>query len=383
MKFIHTSDWHLGRQFHNVSLVDDQRIVLEQLIDYIKTERPDAVVIAGDIYDRAVPPLAAIELLNDAVEKICRDCQTPLIVIPGNHDSAVRLGFASSQMQSSGLYILSEPADYLTPVVLTDREGSETAFYGIPFLDPELARATFSQSFSQHDDIYAFLCEQIKQEISPERSNVLVAHCFVDGAEESDSERPLSIGGADRVNYQHFSGFDYVALGHLHQPQYRGEETVRYSGSLMKYSFSEQHQRKSVTVVEFSEPSQPPQLTVLPLKARRDVRVIEGYFDQILETGKSDPHYDDFIMVRLFDKHAILEPMERLRDVYPNVLHLEKPGMLRDLDEPLIKPELAHNEMDMFRDFFSQIHGDPLSEAQSDVIQQVIKNLRREQEDKQ
>ncbi len=381
MKFIHTSDWHLGRQFHNVSLIDDQRTLLNQLIAYIKAENVDAVIVAGDIYDRAVPPVAAIELLNDVVQQICLECNTPLIMIPGNHDSSIRLGFASSQMQSSGLYILSDPNDFLQPIILEDSDGRETAFYGIPYLDPELAREKFSQPFKQHDDVYACLCKQIKESMSSDRTNVLIAHCFVDGATESESERPLSIGGADRVNYQHFEGFDYVALGHLHQPQYRGEETIRYSGSLMKYSFSEQHQNKSITLIELAKNSACT-LTKLPLDAKHDVRVIEGYFDEILENGKSDLNPDDYIMVRLLDKHAILEPMERLRAVYPNVLHLEKPGMLRDLDEPLSKPKLAHNEIEMFKDFFLQIQGEELSDTQLDVVQQVVKSLRHVSEDK-
>ncbi|MDC0611002.1 exonuclease SbcCD subunit D [Vibrio sp.] len=381
MKFIHTSDWHLGRQFHNISLVDDQRQVLSQLINYIKTEKVDALVIAGDIYDRAVPPTSAIELLNETVQSICGECGIPLICIPGNHDSAVRLGFASNQMEASGLHILSSAQDFNAPVRITDEAGETTCFYGIPYLDPETARDKLNHPFKTHDDIYSFLGEQLREAISTGENNVLIAHCFVDGADESDSERPLSIGGADRVNFQHLTGFDYVALGHLHQPQFRGIETIRYSGSLLKYSFSEQHQNKSVTLVELKA-GEPAQLTKLPLTSSHDVRVIEGYLDDIIQTGMTDANAQDYIMVRLLDSHAILEPMEKLRSVYPNVLHLEKPGMLRELDAPLTKPNAAHNEMDMFADFFSQIQGEELSDEQRQVVKTVIEDLGRNEETK-
>ena len=236
MKFLHTSDWHLGRQFHSVSLLDDQKAVLAQLVEYLRENPVDALIIAGDIYDRSVPPTAAIELMNNFVSQVCDEFKVPIILIPGNHDGAQRLGFGSSQMKGAGLHILSSFEDMCRPVVI-DTDVGEVAFYGMPYNDPEMVRHYFKQSVSTFDDAHKFLADEIKSRFSPKQKNVLISHCFVDGAIESESERPLCIGGSERVSHEHFVDFDYVALGHLHQPQKKGQEFIRYSGSLMKYSF--------------------------------------------------------------------------------------------------------------------------------------------------
>jgi len=249
MKFIHTSDWHIGRQFHNISLLDDQRHVLNQLLEHIETEAVDAVIIAGDIYDRSVPPAAAVELLDEVLNKICVELGIQVILIPGNHDSAERLRFASRQLKQSGLHIMAD-LDRITEPVVVSGVAAKVHFYGIPYNDPETIRNCYEVEVKNHDEAHAFLIEQINAVKSKDHINVLLSHCFIDGAEESDSERPLSIGGADRVSYAPFIDFDYVALGHLHSPQYKGQEHIRYSGSILKYSFSEQHQKKGFTLVE-------------------------------------------------------------------------------------------------------------------------------------
>ena len=195
MKFIHTSDWHIGRQFHNVSLLDDQRHVLEQIVGYLKSEAADALIIAGDIYDRSVPPATAVALLDEFITTICSDMNIPVILIPGNHDSAERLRFGSQQLRSAGLHILGDLKRVTEPVLIT--AGEETvAFYGIPYNDPETVRNLFGANVSSYDDAHTYMVEQIKSVASEERANVLISHCFLDGAEESESERPLSIGGA-------------------------------------------------------------------------------------------------------------------------------------------------------------------------------------------
>ena len=376
MKFLHTSDWHLGRQFHNVSLLEDQKVVLEQIIDYIKENPVDALVIAGDIYDRSVPPTAAIEVLNQFVTRVCGDIQLPIIIIPGNHDGAERLGFGAEQMKSSGLHIVSNFTDMLQPVVIESDIGP-VSFYGMPYNDPELVRHHFKQAVSTYDQAHELLCEHIKQSFKPDSKNVLLSHCFVDGAIESDSERPLSIGGSDRVSHEHFVDFDYVALGHLHQPQKKGHEYIRYSGSLMKYSFSEQHQKKGMTLVELDADGFK-SATHIDLVAPHQMRIIEGELDQIIANGKSDPQNDDYLLVRLMDKHAILNPMEKLRAVYPNVLHLEKPGMLVGVEQQMAAAKLARSEVDMFRDFFAEAQDSELSSQQEQAITDIIKQLNQQ-----
>ncbi|MBY7766320.1 exonuclease SbcCD subunit D [Vibrio fluvialis] len=376
MKFLHTSDWHLGRQFHNVSLLEDQRYVLKQLIDYLKNNAVDAVIVAGDVYDRSVPPTVAIELLDEVVSSICTDLNIPMIMIPGNHDGAKRLGFAAKQMKGAGLHIISDFEQMMTPVVLKSDQAGDVAFYGMPYNDPEQVRHHYQNSVTTHDEAHQFLCECIKAQRDTSQRHVLISHCFVDGAMESDSERPLSIGGSDRVNHEHFADFDYVALGHLHQPQKKGEEHIRYSGSLMKYSFSEQHQKKGMTLVELNDAGFVA-AGHIPLSAPHDMHIIEGELDQLLEQGKTDPSAHDYLLVRLHDKHAILDPMEKLRKVYPNVLHLEKPGMLIGVDQEMGRARLARGEMDMFRDFFLEAKQEPLSEQQESAMAEVIQSLKQ------
>ena len=374
MKFIHTSDWHLGRQFHNVSLLDDQQAVLDQLIQYVEDNPVDAVVVAGDIYDRSVPPTIAIELLNKVVKRICGELNTPMILISGNHDGAERLGFGSEQMKNAGLHIISNFEDMLTPVVIETESAGQVAFYGMPYNDPEQVRFAYQEPVSTHDQAHKLLAEKITDQFQPEQRNVLVSHCFVDGAIESESERPLSIGGSDRVSHEHFLNFDYVALGHLHQPQKKGEEYIRYSGSLMKYSFGEQNQKKGFTLVELDQNGFV-SAEHINLAAPHEMRIVEGELEQVIEQGKTDPKNEDYLLVRLMDKHAILNPMEKLRTVYPNVLHLEKPGMLIGVEQEMAQAKLARSEIDMFRDFFSEAQDGQLSQEQDQAISDIIKQL--------
>ncbi|MDF4588634.1 exonuclease SbcCD subunit D [Vibrio parahaemolyticus] len=374
MKFIHTSDWHLGRQFHNVSLLEDQQAVLEQLIQYIENNPVDAVIVAGDVYDRSVPPTIAIELLNRVVKRICGELNTPMILISGNHDGAERLGFGSEQMKRSGLHIISNFEDMLTPVVIETKAAGHVAFYGMPYNDPEQIRYVYKEPVSTHDEAHKLIAEKITEQFQSEHRNILISHCFVDGAIESESERPLSIGGSDRVSHEHFLNFDYVALGHLHQPQKKGEEYIRYSGSLMKYSFGEQNQKKGFTLVEIGKDGFIG-AEHIELTAPHEMRIVEGELEQILEWGKTDPKNEDYLLVRLMDKHAILNPMEKLRTVYPNVLHLEKPGMLIGVEQEMAQAKLARSEIDMFKDFFAEAQDSELSNEQEQAISDIIKQL--------
>ncbi|HCG6061710.1 TPA: exonuclease SbcCD subunit D [Vibrio parahaemolyticus] len=374
MKFIHTSDWHLGRQFHNVSLLEDQQAVLEQLIQYIENNPVDAVIVAGDVYDRSVPPTIAIELLNRVVKRICGELNTPMILISGNHDGAERLGFGSEQMKRSGLHIISNFEDMLTPVVIETKAAGHVAFYGMPYNDPEQVLYVYKEPVSTHDEAHKLIAKKITEQFQSEHRNILISHCFVDGAIESESERPLSIGGSDRVSHEHFLNFDYVALGHLHQPQKKGEEYIRYSGSLMKYSFGEQNQKKGFTLVEIGKDGFIG-AEHIELTAPHEMRIVEGELEQILEWGKTDPKNEDYLLVRLMDKHAILNPMEKLRTVYPNVLHLEKPGMLIGVEQEMAQAKLARSEIDMFKDFFAEAQDSELSNEQEQAISDIIKQL--------
>jgi len=373
MKFIHTSDWHIGRQFHNVSLLDDQRHVLEQIVEHIKNEAVDAVIIAGDIYDRSVPPAAAVSLLDEVLNTICTDLGVPVILIPGNHDGAERLRFGSNQLSQAGLHIIGNLNQITQPVIL-NKNGCDVSFYGIPYNDPESVRNHFSVDVSSHDEAHQFLVEQINAVKTDTAINVLISHCFIDGAEASESERPLSIGGADRVSVESFKAFDYVALGHLHNPQYKGTEHIRYSGSILKYSFSEQRQQKGVTLVELNDRGVQ-SFTQLPLTPLRDMRILEGDLETLLKHGLTDPNHQDYLLIRLTDQSALLDPMSKLRQVYENVLHIEKTWLQDSGTLQANREKLKRGELEMFQDFFKQISGNDLTTEQQTAIKNIITTI--------
>ncbi|MCL1049508.1 exonuclease SbcCD subunit D [Shewanella abyssi] len=376
MKFIHTSDWHIGRQLHNQSLLDDQRLVLNQIVELAVKHDVDAVVVAGDIYDRSIPPANAVALLDEVVNRLVNELNIALIMIAGNHDGHERLGFASRQMIDSGLHIVGPLTKTITPIEIKGKQGS-ALFYGLPYADPATVRHVFACDVSTHEAAMVKLLEQVHEHDSNGLPKVVISHCFLDGGSGSESERPLSIGGADKVSPALFTPFNYAALGHLHGPQYKGAEHVRYSGSMLKYSFSEQHQKKSVTLVEFDNDGKA-QFELLPLAAMRDVRIIEGELAQLLDIGKTDLNRDDYLMVRLSDKNAILDAMGKLRSVYPNVLHLERTGLMSQNGKvELSRDHIKKGEMDMFSDFFTQVSGDPMTQAQQQAMSTAIEELHK------
>ncbi|SHM08213.1 exonuclease SbcCD subunit D [Vreelandella subglaciescola] len=379
MRLLHTADWHLGRLLHNLSLLDDQRFVLDQLLAIVDREQVDAVLIAGDIYDRSVPPAAAVALLDDVLFALCETRGLPVVMISGNHDGARRLGFGARQLRQSGLHIISELDAAFTPVTLA-AGGVEVDVFGIPYADPEHVRSHFGADVRDFDAAHRYLLERIDEHRDPKRHAVLMSHCFVAGGSASDSERPLSLGGAESVAWAPMRNFDYVALGHLHGPQYRGEAHIRYSGSLLKYSFSEASHNKGVTLVDM-DASGVTNIAHVALTPERNVRVLEGELETIIAEAADDPAPDDYLMVRLTDRHAILDPMGKLRAVYPNVLHLEKPGMLEiHGNARLDRERLGFNALAMFGDFFEQVKGDVMDEAQETAVTELIETLNRDEE---
>ncbi|SIQ88451.1 Exodeoxyribonuclease I subunit D [Shewanella morhuae] len=378
MKFIHTSDWHIGRQLHNQSLLDDQVFVLEQIIALASEHKVDAVIVAGDIYDRSIPPANAVALLDDVLNRLVHGLGLQVIMIAGNHDGHERLGFAAKQMAASGLHIIGPLSVNIHPITLSSLSG-DVVFYPLPYADPATVRHVFECEAASHEMAMDILLEQVRQHDSQGLPKVVIGHCFLDGGSESESERPLSIGGADKISPKLFTEFDYVALGHLHGPQYKGAEHVRYSGSILKYSFSEQHQHKSVTLVELGAQT-PLNIRLLPLTSMRDVRILEGELETLLAQGKTDIKREDYLMVRLLDKHAILDAMGKLRAVYPNVLHLERTGLMAGQQQvALSRDHIKKGEMDMFCDFFSQVSGEPLTQAQQTVMDDLLTKLHNEE----
>ena len=374
VRLLHTSDWHLGRQLHGVSLLEDQRHVLDQIVEAVSTHDVDAVIIAGDVYDRAVPPGEAVTLLGHTLAVLCRDLGKQVVLISGNHDSAERLGFAADLMGSSGLHIVSEISS--TPQPVTLRSGDTLVdVFGLPYAGPLAVRDALKVEVSDHEQAMRVLLEGVERQRKSDRATIIAGHCFVDGGEESDSERPLSIGGADRIPASLFAHFDYVALGHLHRPQRVREPHIRYSGSILKYSFSEVAHTKSVTLVDIDGPGSA-QAQMLPLTPRREVRVIEGALETLLQDGRADPCADDYVLARLTDRQALLDVMGKLRDVYPNVLQMQYVGIREmDLASGASQERLRKSHLALFEEFFEAIEDEPLSDAQRACLTSVLDAL--------
>ncbi len=376
MRILHTSDWHLGRQFHNYSLLEDQRHALQQICTIVAERQVDVVIVAGDIYDRSVPPATAVELLDETIDRICHELQVPMIVIAGNHDSPERLGFGARQLATAGLHVSGGLWQTPQQIVLTGRQGEKVAFYPIPYVDPATVRHLHGVEVATHEEAMTHLIGQIHDLHDPEIPAVAIAHCFLAGGVGSESERPLSIGGVEYISPQLFTDFAYAALGHLHGPQFRGAETIRYSGSPLKYSFSEENQNKSVTLIELAE-SKSVSIEKIAIKPTRNMRTLKGSLEDILAAGRVDLQRDDYLRIQLTDTHAILDVMNKLREVYPNVLHLERPGLQEIRSLQADRKRLQHGELSMFRDFYQQITGEQLSAEQDQIISHELEQLQR------
>jgi len=373
MRILHTSDWHIGRQLYNVSLLEDQRHVLGQIIEIVHKRAVDVLIVAGDIYDRSVPPAEAVALLDDTVHRI-NALGVPMILIAGNHDGPERLAFGARQLARSGVHIRGPLHREPEPLLLEDVHGP-VAFYALPYADPAIVREVLGIEVHGHEQAMRALTDAIRAHNGDGRRSVLIAHCYLEGFAACESERPLAVGGVETVPAACFEGFDYVALGHLHGPQSRGAANVRYSGSILKYSLSEEKHRKSVCLIEMDADGGC-RCEQIPLLPRRELRLVEGYLEQIIADGAGDPRADDYVIVRLHDTHAILDVMSKLRTVYPNALHIERPGLARagERNAPA-RDRLQRGEMPLFRDFFQQMTGEALDEKSTRIVAAMLEEI--------
>lgn len=381
MRILHTSDWHLGRIFHGVHLTEDQAYILEQLTMLIKEEKPHVILVAGDIFDRSVPPVEAVNLLDETLSKILMDYKIPTIVISGNHDSPDRVDFGSRLMEESRLHIYGRFNRDIRPVIVEDKFGP-VYFYPLPYVEPAVVRGNMGVEIHSHDEAMHILIDNIKSTMEMDKRNVLLTHTFAAGGEASESERPLSIGGSSVVDAAYFNDFNYTALGHLHRPQRVGGEKIRYSGSLMKYSFSEANQKKHIPIIDMDE-SGNINVETVELKPRRDLRCIEGYLADILKGPQNGESSEDYIMVTLKDEGAILDAMGKIRRVYPNALHIERPQFTAsnntlNLDSNFRKMGIS----ELFSSFYKQVTDTEMSEEQklifSDIVTKLNNSLRGE-----
>ena len=327
MRFLHTADWHLGRVYHNLSLLDDQAHLLDQFVDLVRKTKPNAVIIAGDIYDRAVPPAEAVRLLDETLTRIVIGEKTPVILIAGNHDSPDRMGFGSRLLADAGLIVRGVPLAEVVPVILSDEYG-EVAIYPLPYAEPSMMRQLFSdEKITDHQTGLLAQMDQLRAAHQKGRRAVVVAHAFVQGGSVSESERSLSVGGTGSVDTNVFADMHYVALGHLHRPQTVGAPHIHYSGSLMKYSFNEADQPKSISLVDLDGEGRV-SIERIALNPRRDLRILDGCLQDLIDAGATDAGRDDYIMAKLTDTGALFDAMSKLRTAYPNALTIERIGSM-------------------------------------------------------
>jgi DNA repair protein SbcD/Mre11 len=375
LRILHTADWHLGRLFHGIHLTDDQAHLLEQFIDLIASEKPDVILISGDICDRALPPVEAVELLNDVLTRIALDFQIPTIIISGNHDNPSRLQFGGRLMARQGVYVFGTLDSCTEPVILEDDHGP-VAFFCAPYCEPPDVRAHL-----QDDSVVCFdsATRALIGSYRVDGRSVLLGHAFIAGGSSSDSERPLSIGGAETVSVDHFAPFSYVALGHLHQPQTFNGGRVRYSGSLMRYSFNESNQRKSVSLVEIDESGQVT-FEEYNLTPRRDLRQIRGFINDLLQNPHDYGPVDDYLMATLLDEGAVYDAMGRLRDVFPNLMHLDRAHLMDgNFDRRSVSDIAGKDDLELFNDFVEAMTGTPMTDEQISVFNDTVDEIRREE----
>ena len=369
MKFIHLSDLHLGKRLNGFSLLEDQAYILEQITEIVKNQQADALIIAGDVYDKAVPSAEAVALFDSFLSKITAVCPH-IFIISGNHDSPERIAFGSHIMEKSGVHLSPVYDGNVVPTVLMDSYG-DVNIYMLPFVKPANVRRFFPEiSIESYTDAVKTAVD--KMEIDVNKRNILITHQFVTGASVCDSEEH-SVGGTDNVDGSVFEGFDYVALGHIHSPQNVGSERIRYCGTPLKYSFSECKHIKSVTVIELNEKNN---FTVssISLTPMRDLREIRGAYDELmLKSNYEGTNTDDYMHIILTDEEDIPDVLSRLRVVYPNIMKLSYDNK-RTRNFQQIEADCDVSEKSPFQ-LFSEFYNKQNNQDMADEQEKYVKNL--------
>ncbi|GII62443.1 nuclease SbcCD subunit D [Sphaerisporangium krabiense] len=369
MRVLHTSDWHLGRAFHRESLLDAQAAFVDHLLETVRSERVDVVAVAGDVYDRALPSVDAVALCNDALRRLT-SAGVRTILISGNHDSARRLGFGAELIDAAGVHLRTDPARVGEPVVIGD-----VAFYGIPYLEPEAVRVPWELGERSHTAALRHAMGLIHADLARRGTRaVVLAHAFVSGGESSDSERDISVGGVSHVPISAFDGVDYVALGHLHGRQ-RMSETVRYSGSPIAYSFSEERQLKGSWLVDIG-PRGLSTAEFVPAPVPRPVATLRGHLDDLLTSERWAGHEDHWLHVTLTDPRRPKAAMERLRRRFPHTLGLAFEPEGGDEAAPAAQPLAGRPEIDVALDFVRAVRGEPADADETRLLRAAVEACR-------
>ncbi|TXR99855.1 exonuclease SbcCD subunit D [Streptomyces sp. col6] len=369
MRILHTSDWHLGRSFHRVPLLEAQAAFLDHLVATVREHEVDAVVVAGDVYDRAVPPLGAVQLFDDALHRLA-GAGVPTVMISGNHDSARRLGVGAGLIGRAGIHLRTDPAHCATPVVLADAHG-DVAFYGLPYLEPALVKDTLRAERAGHKAVLTAAMDRVRADLAarPDSTrSVVLAHAFVAGGEPSDSERDITVGGVASVPAGVFDGVDYVALGHLHGCQ-AVTDRVRYSGSPLAYSFSESAHRKTMWLIDLDASGAVTAERVDCPVPRRLAR-LRGRLDELLNDPALDRHEDAWVEATLTDPVRPADPMARLTERFPHTLGLvfEPERAPDDPDISYARRLRGRDDQSIAEDFVAHVRGGCGTDAQERAV---------------
>ena len=381
MRFLHTADWHLGKLFGQRYMTEDQRYVLEELIALAVDEDVQAVVIAGDVYDRAVPPAEAVALFDEVLARLVEK-GIAVLYIAGNHDSAARLDFGRELLAASGVYLRGCVRGEDAPVVLEDAAGP-VYFSLLPFATPAEVRVAFQVTREEPLDFDAAMARQVqaaRAQIPDGCRSVAVAHAFLAGGCSASSERPLSVGGTDQVRPAHFLPYCYTALGHLHGPQRAGAEKIRYAGSLLKYSFDEAAQKKGALVVDIAADGAV-ETRFEALAPRHDVRIVRGTLEELRQADFDPLPHDDYVRVDLLDRATILNAYDKLTAIYPNLFALTRPNwQAAQAEELRLRPQAGEvSELTLFRDFYEEMTRETFSPDQQKYLEAVLEEMAREE----
>ena len=373
MKFIHLSDLHLGKRVNEFSMIEDQKYILLQTINIIDDEKPDAVIIAGDIYDKSIPSEEAMLLFDDFLLRLSKR-NISVFVISGNHDSSVRLSDHSKLIENQGIYLSPVYDGTLKPVSMEDEYG-EINVYMLPFIKPVVVKQYFGdEEINSYTDAVRVAIKHMNVDCN--KRNVLVAHQFVLGATTCESEEHI-VGGLDSVSSDVFDCFDYVALGHIHGKQYIGRETVRYCGTLLKYSFSEKNHVKSVTVVDIKEKGNIDIREVM-LTPRRDLREIKGSYEDITNRKNYEgTNVDDYVHIVLTDEEDVIDAIGKLRTIYPNIMKLSYDNKRTRENNVLTEAGAIEEKspLELFEDFYSMQNNVSMSPWQTDYVKELIEEI--------
>jgi len=360
MRILHLADLHIGKRVNGFSMLEDQKYILNQILGIVKERQTEVVLIAGDVYDKAIPSAEAVEVFDDFLTKLV-EAKQKVLLISGNHDSEERLAFASQVMKKSGVYFAPVFSGDIEKVTLQDEYG-DIHFYMLPYRKPA--------------KVVEVLEKLLNEKIDKTERNILLAHQFLTGATPSESEE-FSVGGIENIDAQMFEDFDYVALGHIHRAQQVGKEYIRYAGTPLKYSFSEVNHKKSVTIVEIKEKGNI-EIELLPLKPLRDMRDLKGtYMELTARENYQDADTNDYVHITLTDEEDIIDVIAKLRVIYPNLMKLDYDNTRTRSRQNICMEEQVEQKspMELFSDFYLQQNNQEMTKEQYEFAKQILEKI--------